>query len=101
MTVPVRVAVSSSGGGRLISENGIEVENVWLTGSSAEFFRIRDYDVERGMDQCVVLDAYTGKERARVDTGSPIQSVVFPCPGWERDLYVLTFTTLSRVAAER
>ena len=48
MTVPARVAVSSSGGGRLISEGGIEVENVWLTGSSADFFRIRDYDVERG-----------------------------------------------------
>jgi hypothetical protein len=60
-----------------------------------------DYDVERGIDQCVVLDVSTGKERARADTGSPIQSVVFPCPGWERDLYALTFTTLSRVAAER
>jgi putative ABC transport system permease protein len=31
-----------------VTEHGIEIENVWLTGSSAEFFQIRDYDVERG-----------------------------------------------------
>jgi putative ABC transport system permease protein len=48
ISVPARVAVSSQGGGRMVSEQGIEVENVWLTGASAEFFRIRDYDVERG-----------------------------------------------------
>lgn len=48
LSVPARIAVSSSGGGRLITEYGVEVENVWLTGSSAEFFQIRDYDVERG-----------------------------------------------------
>ncbi len=56
-----------------------------------------DYDVARGMDQCVVLDIESGAERARVDTGSPIQSVLFPCPGWERDLFVLTMTTLTRI----
>ena len=48
LSVPARVAVSSSGGGRLISDRGIEIDNVWLTGSSAEFFLIRDYDVEQG-----------------------------------------------------
>jgi putative ABC transport system permease protein len=32
----------------VITEHGIEIENVWLTGSSVEFFQIRDYDVERG-----------------------------------------------------
>ena len=57
-----------------------------------------DYDVARGMDQCVVLDIQSGTEHARIDTGSPVQSVVFPCPGWERDFYVLTMTTLTRVA---
>jgi hypothetical protein len=56
-----------------------------------------DYDVVRGMDQCVVIDAATGDERGRVDTGSPVQSVLFPCPGWERDVYVVTMTTLTRV----
>jgi putative ABC transport system permease protein len=29
-------------------EQGIEIENVWLTGASADLFRIRDLDVERG-----------------------------------------------------
>ena len=48
LSVPARIGVSSSGGGRLITEHGIEVDNVWLTGSSVEFFQIRDYEVERG-----------------------------------------------------
>src|SRR5262245_18100717 len=48
LTVPARVAVSSGGGGRLLSDHGIEVEYVQLTGASAEFFRIRDCEVERG-----------------------------------------------------
>ena len=48
LSVPARVGVSSSGGGRLITEHGIEIDNVWLTGSSVEFFLIRDYEVERG-----------------------------------------------------
>jgi hypothetical protein len=56
-----------------------------------------DYDMARGMDQCVVLDIATGDELGRVDTGSPLQSVVFPCPGWSNDCYTLTFSTLTRV----
>jgi putative ABC transport system permease protein len=48
LSVAARVGVSSSGGGRLITEHGVEVDNVWLTGSSVEFFQIRDYEVERG-----------------------------------------------------
>lgn len=57
-----------------------------------------DYDVARGMDQCVILDCETGDERARIDTDSPVQSVLFPCPGWDRDFYVMTMTTITRVA---
>lgn len=56
-----------------------------------------DYDVDRAVDQCVVLDIDTGRELGRVDTASPLQSVVFPCPGWDRDCYTLTFSTLARV----
>jgi putative ABC transport system permease protein len=48
LTVPAHVAVESFNGGRLISERGVEIENVWLTGASADLFRIRDLDVERG-----------------------------------------------------
>ena len=56
-----------------------------------------DHDANRGADQLVVLDIDTGAERARVDTGSPLQGVVFPSVGFERDLYMVTITTLSRV----
>jgi putative ABC transport system permease protein len=48
LTVPALVAVESYNSGRLISDQGIEVENVWLTGASADLFRIRDLEVERG-----------------------------------------------------
>jgi putative ABC transport system permease protein len=48
LTVPALVAVESYSSGRLVSEQGIEIENVWLTGASADLFRIRDLDVELG-----------------------------------------------------
>jgi outer membrane protein assembly factor BamB len=56
-----------------------------------------DFDTDRGTDQLVVLDIETGEEKARADTGSSVQSVLFPCPGFDRDVYLCSFTTLSRV----
>jgi hypothetical protein len=58
-----------------------------------------DHDADRGVEQVVVLDIETGDERVRVDTASPVQSVVFPAPGLGRDLYWLTFTTVTRLSA--
>ena len=49
------------------------------------------------MDQLVILDIETGHEKARVDTGSPFQSVVFPAPGFGRDLYYCSMPTISRI----
>lgn len=46
--VDALVGVSSSGGGRVVAEDGTEVENVWLVGASSEIFRIRNYDVADG-----------------------------------------------------
>jgi hypothetical protein len=46
----------------------------------------------------VVLDVATGAELARVDGGMGMQSVLFPAPGWDRDVYVCTFLGVSRVA---
>jgi hypothetical protein len=46
----------------------------------------------------VVLDVATGRERARADTGSGLQSVLFPAPGAERDFYVCSFLTVTRVS---
>jgi putative ABC transport system permease protein len=48
LSVPALVAVESFSGGRVVSEHGVEVENVWLTGASADLLRIRDLDIERG-----------------------------------------------------
>ena len=56
-----------------------------------------DYDHDRGLDQAVVLDVETGDELARVDTTSPVQCVLFPCAGWNDDVYLSTFTTLTRL----
>jgi hypothetical protein len=59
-----------------------------------------DYDHDRGIDQVVVLDIDSGRELARVDTGSPVQSVLFPAPGWQGDAYVCTFAAVTRVFSE-
>ncbi len=56
-----------------------------------------DYDEARSAEQVVVLDIVAGGERARADTGSPIQGVLFPA-ATELGLYLCTFTTVSRVS---
>jgi hypothetical protein len=57
-----------------------------------------DFDADRGMDQVVVLDIATGEEWARADTGSPVQSVLFPAAGFGNDFYLCTFSTITRVS---
>ncbi len=56
-----------------------------------------DHDDTRMMDQIVILDIETGEERARADTGSPFQSVVFLAPGFDRDLYYCSMPTVSHI----
>ncbi len=48
LDVPATVAVSSSSGGRIDGPNGAAVENVWIEGVDANFFKVRQYDVEKG-----------------------------------------------------
>jgi hypothetical protein len=57
-----------------------------------------DHDAEQMRDAIVVLDIATGAERVRVDAGSPIQSVVFPAAGFDRDFYYCSFAALTRVS---
>jgi hypothetical protein len=45
----------------------------------------------------VILDIETGDELARADAGGGVQSVLFPCPGRGRDVYVCTFLSISRI----
>ena len=54
-----------------------------------------DHDNERWMEQLVVRDIATGEERGRIDSGSPLQSVVFPAVGFERTMYMCSFSTFS------
>ena len=57
-----------------------------------------DHDGDRMADQIVLLDIETGTELARADTGSPLQSVVFPSVGWDDDLYLTSMSTLTRLS---
>jgi hypothetical protein len=45
----------------------------------------------------VILDVSTGDELARADLGTGMQSVLFPCPGFDDDFYVCSFVGVSRV----
>jgi hypothetical protein len=57
-----------------------------------------DHDPQRMADAIVVLDIETGCERVRVDSGSAVQSVVFPAAGFDRDFYYCSFAAVTRVA---
>jgi len=66
-------------------------------GRLAASARARRLVASRSHDDVVVLDIETGAERARASVPTMFQSVLFPCPGWERDLYWCTFSTLARL----
>jgi hypothetical protein len=57
-----------------------------------------DHDAERMADQLVVRDIATGDEVARVDSGSIVQSVLFPTVGWDRDVYTCSFAGITRMS---
>jgi hypothetical protein len=59
---------------------------------------MNDHDADRMADAIVVLDIETGEERVRVDSGSAVQSVLFPAAGFGRDFYYCSFAVLTRVA---
>ena len=51
-----------------------------------------------GGDNMVVLDLDTGAEKARVEVPSSIQGFLFPAPGFGRDVYYQSLSTIARVA---
>jgi putative ABC transport system permease protein len=48
LRVPAIVGVTSGGGGSLVSETAVEINNVRLVAASSEIFRIRNYEVVKG-----------------------------------------------------
>lgn len=57
-----------------------------------------DHDLSRMADQIVVRDIESGEERLRVDSGSAVQSVLFPAVGWDHDAYYCSFNGIARIA---
>ncbi|MCW2967609.1 MAG: hypothetical protein JWM71_1381 [Solirubrobacteraceae bacterium] len=53
-----------------------------------------------GHDELVVLDLDTGAERGRVAVPSSSQGYLFPAPGYGRDVYYQSLTTIARVQVE-
>lgn len=66
--------------------------------SDSGLFLSHHHDNERWMEQYVIRDIVTGAEIARLDSGSPMQSVLFPAVGADRRIYSCTFTTVSSLS---
>ena len=54
-------------------------------------------DFGRGGEHVVVLDIETGVEKGRARIGGVTQGVVFPSPGWSRDIYWSAMSRFGRV----
>jgi hypothetical protein len=64
----------------------------------AQSAAVRRASLATGHDQVVVLDLDTGDEKARTAVPSPSQGFLFPAPGFGRDVYYQSLTTIARVA---
>ncbi|MFN8174269.1 MAG: hypothetical protein U0T02_04280 [Solirubrobacteraceae bacterium] len=67
-------------------------------GALARSAAARRASLRSGRDHLVVLDLDTGAEKARVAVPSPSQGFLFPAPGFARDVYYQSLTTIARVA---
>jgi hypothetical protein len=63
----------------------------------ARWERARRALATRSADDVLVIDIETGNERARASIPSMFQSVLFPAPGFGRDLYWCTFSTIAHL----
>lgn len=64
---------------------------------SGKFAAARRASLRTGHDRLVVLDLDSGADKARVDIPSPAQAFMFPAPGFGRDVYYQSLTTIARV----
>jgi hypothetical protein len=60
--------------------------------------RFRRLAARLAHEDVLVLDVQTGVERGRASVPTLFQSVLFPCPGWNRDVYYCSFSTIARIA---
>jgi hypothetical protein len=103
-----RVAVAFDSGNCVIggfraSDNG-SMQPLWRHdfGASNHFILYPDSgeivvnDCRDGAEHVVVLAIESGRELGRCASGSAVQSVTFQSPGWNRDVYTCSFTTLTR-----
>lgn len=54
-------------------------------------------DYRKMGEEVVALDLLTGMEKARIRTPGKMQGVVFPCIGWENDLYWSSMDQVCRI----
>jgi hypothetical protein len=66
-------------------------------GLLAQSAAARRASLRTGSDQLVVLDLDCGRDKARVGVPSPSQGFLFPAPGFGRDVYYQSLTTVARV----
>jgi len=62
--------------------------------------KVRRFSGPAGRDSLVVLDLDTGADKARVRVPSVSQAFLFPAPGFGRDFYYQSMTTIARVAVK-
>jgi hypothetical protein len=58
----------------------------------------RRASLRTGTDSLVILDLDSGAEKARAEVPSPSQAFLFNAPGFGRDVYYQSLTTIARVA---
>ena len=69
-----------------------------LVFEGSDMVMLNDFDKEAGLDHVVIVRLSTGEVLSRVATESPLQSVLFGAPGQRNDLYLCSFTHVTRVA---
>jgi hypothetical protein len=65
---------------------------------ASRFAAARRASLRTGSDSLVVLDLDSGAEKARVGVPSSSQGFLFPAPGFGRDVYYQSLTTIARIA---
>ena len=63
----------------------------------SDLVMLNDFDPLLGADQIVLVRTSTGEIISRVATESPLQSVLFGAPGEANDLYLCSFTHVTRL----